>query len=114
MEGVHGEALEATDFDGLLVVAVHHAGAFAEDVYGAGARATGAENVGVEDRFRGTFKIAGGNLLDELGHVDVRGASGHAGSVEAVETAMGFGDGRGFLKRRMEVRKARGNVTRGG
>ena len=36
VEGIHGEALQAGDLDGLLVVAVHDAGAFAENVDGAG------------------------------------------------------------------------------
>ena len=90
-ESIHGEALEAADFDGLLVVAMIDAGAFAEDVHRADAGAAGAEDVGVEDGERGAAKIVLGDFLDEARNVDVRGAGGGAGGVEAVEAAVGFG-----------------------
>ena len=91
VERVHGEALEARDLDRLLVEAVHHAGAFAQDFHRAGAGTAGAQDVGVEDGARGAGKIAAGDFLDEAGNVDVGGAGGGAGGIEAVETTIGFG-----------------------
>ncbi len=90
---LHGEALQAADRDGLLVVAMQHAGAFAEDIDGAGAGAALAENVGFEDGARGAFEVVAGDLLDEARDVDVGGAGGGAGRIEAVEAAVGFRNG---------------------
>ena len=89
------------DSDGLLVVAMQDAGAFAEDIDGTGARAAFAEDVGVEDGLRGAFEVVAGDLLDEARDVDVRGAGGGAGRVEAVEAAIGFGHG-GRVDRRAD------------
>jgi hypothetical protein len=101
VESVHSEALQAADFDGLLVVAMHDAGAFAKDIYGTGAGAAGTEDVRFKDGFGRTFEVIRGDLLDEFWDVDVRWAGLHAGSVEAVKTAMSFGDGSGFFEGRM-------------
>ena len=68
------------------------AGAFAEYVDGADARATGAEDVGVEDAEGGAAQVAGGDALDEAGDIDVCGAGGGAGRVEAVEAAVRLND----------------------
>ncbi len=109
-EGFHGEALQAADLDRLLVVAMQHAGAFAEDIHGTGARAACAEDVGVEDGLCRAFEVIAGDLLDEARDVDVRGTGGRAGRVEAVEAAVGFSHGGRLIERRMQVRKARSNL----
>ena len=96
VEAVHGVALQPAYLNGLLVVAMVDAGAFAEDVNGADAGATRAENVGFKNSLRGTGEISLRDLLDEARNVDVRGASGGAGRVEAVEAAVGFD--KGFLR----------------
>ena len=102
---LHGVALQAADFDGLLIVAMHHAGAFAQDVHGTDAGATQAEDVGIENGLRGAAQIAGGDLLDEARHVDVGGAGRGARSIETVEAAVGF-HGRGLrIEGGMEVRE---------
>src|SRR2546423_1373405 len=49
VERVRGKALQPCDLDGLLVVAVHHARAFAQDLDRAGASAAGAQDIGVQN-----------------------------------------------------------------
>ena len=69
------------DLDGLAIVAVHDASAFAEHLDRAGARATAAQNVGVENAQRRAAQVAGGDALDEagtsmwVGQAAVQGAS---------------------------------------
>src|SRR5258708_5207029 len=84
--------LQTADFDGLLVVAVHHATAFAEDIYGADSRTAQAQDVGVEDGLGAAAQIAAGDLFDEARNVDVRGAGCRARGVETEEAAVGFGE----------------------
>ena len=107
VERVHGEALQPCDLNGLFVVAVHHAGAFAQDLDRASAGAAGAKDVGVQDGAGGSGQVAAGDLLDKTGNIDMRGASRGAGRIEAVEAPIGFGD-RGLpVQRRMEITEAR-------
>ena len=108
VKGVHGVALERTDLDGFAVVMVEDAGAFAEDLDGAGAGAGGAENVGVENGLGRAVEIVGGDFFDEARDVDVGGAGLHAGRVETEEAAVGFGDGGLAVERGAEVGEARG------
>ena len=49
MEVIHRATLQTSDFDGLAIVAVHNAGAFAEDLDGADSGATGTEEIGIEN-----------------------------------------------------------------
>ena len=105
MKCVHGEALQAADLDGLLVVAMHDAGAFAQHFDGADAGTTGAQDVGIENGVRRAAQVAGGDFLDEARHVDVGGAGGGAGRIEAVEAAIGFHQHRRGVERRMNFRK---------
>jgi hypothetical protein len=109
-EGVHGVTLQTADFDGLLVVAMIDAGTFAENIHGTDARATGAENVGVEDGKRGAAEIALGDLFDEARNVNVGGTGRGAGSVEAVEAPVGFGEGGLMVEGRMKVRETNEEV----
>ena len=102
---LHRVALQAADFDGLLVVAMHHAGAFAEDVHGADARAAQAEDVGVENGLGGAAQVAGRDLLDEARHVDVGGAGRGARGIEAVEAAIGFHGGGLRIEGGVEIRE---------
>lgn len=107
MEAVHGEALKAADLDGLFGVVMEDAGAFTENLDGTGAGATGAEDVGIEDGACGAFEIACGDLFNEAGDVNVGGAGGGAGGVEAKEAAVGF-YGRGWgIEGRPDVLEAR-------
>ena len=90
VEGVDRVPLQQCNLDGLAVVAMHHAGAFAQHIDGAGTRATAAQNVGIENAQRGAAQVAGGDALDESGNVDVRGTGGRAGRVETIEAAVGL------------------------
>src|SRR5579862_3524359 len=90
MERVHSVALEAADLNGLAIVAMHDAGAFAEDIDGADAGATGTEEIRVENCERGAAQVAGGDFFDEARNVDVGGTGGGAGRIEAEEAAVGF------------------------
>ena len=102
VERVHGVALQAADLDGLPVVAVQHAGAFAQHVHRADARAAQPQNVGVENGRGRAAQVAGSDLLDEARHVDVGGAGPRARRVEAEQAAIGFGQGRLLVERRMQ------------
>ena len=53
VEVLHGVALEEADGDGLMVDVLVDASAFTQDLDGADARATEAENVGIENGFGG-------------------------------------------------------------
>jgi len=90
----------------LLVVAVIYTGAFAENVYRTDAGAAGAEDVGVENGQRRATKIALGDFLNKTRNVDVGGASGGAGRVEAVKAAIGFSDCGLIVERGVNFRKA--------
>jgi hypothetical protein len=87
------------------------AGAFAEDIYGAGAGAAFTHDVGFQDRLCGAFEVIAGDLFDEPRDVNVRGAGGGAGCIEAVEAAVGLGDGCGLIEARVEIRKTRSNLV---
>jgi len=78
-------ALQQRDLDRLLIAIVEHAGTLAQDLDGTGARARVPERVRIEDHACRTAQVAGGDLLDERGHVDVRGAGDGAGRVVAVQ-----------------------------
>ena len=93
MESVHGVALQAADLDGLLVVAMHHAGAFAEHFHRADARAAAAEDIGIENASAPSRADCPCDSLDEAGHVDVGGTGGGAGRVKTIEAAVGLNDG---------------------
>ena len=111
-ERVHGEALQAADSDGLLVIAVRRTQAPSQStsLSRAGAGAAFAEDIGVENSARGALEVVGGDLLDEARDVDVRWAGGGARSVETVEAAIGFRDGGGLIEGRMKVRETRSNL----
>ncbi len=106
VERIHGEALQPGDLDRLFVVAMHHAGAFAQHLHRAGAGAAGAQDVGVEDGAGGAGKVAAGDFLDEAGNIDMRGAGGGAGRIEAVEAAIGFGHRSLPVERRMQISRS--------
>jgi hypothetical protein len=101
-------ALETADFDGLLVVAMIDASAFAENVHGADAGTAGAENVCVENGERGAAQITLRDFFDETRYINVRGASGDTRGVETVEAAVGFGKCGLVVEGRMEIREASG------
>ena len=77
-----------------MIVAVHHASAFAEHFDRAGFSATAAKNIGVENAQRGAAKVAGADALDEARNIDMRGACAGAGRVETIQAAIGFNHGR--------------------
>ena len=86
-------ALEQADGDGLVVDVLIDASTFAQDLHGADARATEAEDVGIENCFGRTHQISGGDFLDEARDVYMRGASGGTGCIEAEQAAVGFCNG---------------------
>ncbi len=99
---LHGVTLEKADGDGLMVDVVIDAGTFAEDLNGADARATQAQNIGVENCFGGTEEVAGGDFLDETRDIYMRGAGAGARRIKAEQAAVGFGYGCLRAERRME------------
>ena len=52
IEPIHRVALQASDLDGLPVVAMHHAGAFAQHIHRADARTAQAQNIRIQNRQR--------------------------------------------------------------
>ena len=64
-------ALQASNFDGLLIVDVHDARAFAQNVHWTNARTTEAEDIGFQNRHRRTAQISRGNFLDEARNVNM-------------------------------------------
>src|SRR6202011_2108006 len=68
--GLHGETLEAPDFDWLFFALMHDAGAFAEDFDRADAGAACAQNIRLQDRAGRSSNIARRNLLVEPRHID--------------------------------------------
>ena len=105
---VHGVALQPSDLDGPLIVAVHHACAFAQHVHRAHPRAAQPQNIRVQDGHGRAARIAAGDLLDEAGNIDVRGAGVGARRIEAVEAAVGFHQRLAASQRRMDLGKAVG------
>ena len=103
-------ALQAANLDRLFVIAMHHAGAFAEHGNRADAGAARPENIGVEDGHRGAAQISRGDLLDKAGNVNVGRAGGGAGRVEAVQAAVRLNHRSLRGKGRMQVRKALGDL----
>ena len=85
-------ALEPADFDRVAVAIKHHAGAFAEDLGRADARAAGAQDVGGEDGARGAGDVAGHDFLDEGRDVDAGRAGRDAGGIETEETTRRLDD----------------------
>ena len=85
IEMIHRVALQPADLDGLLVVAMHHASAFAQ-AHPRGRRASNSAREYSQSRIvsRGAAQISAGDFLDEARHVDVRRAGGGAGRVETV------------------------------
>ena len=114
MQSVHGIALQTADLNGLLVVAVQHAGALAQHLHRAGSGTAQAKNVGVKNCLRGAFEIVVRDLLDEARHVDMRGAGLRTRRVEAKQAAVGFSERGRTIKWRMKVREARRNLRRAG
>ena len=106
VEKVHGVALQASDLDRLLIVLVHDAGAFAQNVDRTDARAAQRQNVRIQNGLGRSAQVAAGDLLDEARHIDVRGAGARAGRVEAVEAAVGFHHRGARFERRMDLGEA--------
>ncbi len=102
VEVFHGVALEKADSDGLLVDVVINASAFAQDLHGTYARATEAENVGIENCFGRAYEVAGGDFLDEARDIYMSGASAGARRIKAEQAAVGFCHGCLRTERRME------------
>ena len=102
---VHGIALQPPDLDGLPVVPLHHAVAFAQHVHRAHSRATQSENVGIENGQRGAAQIAARYLLDKARHIDMRRARRRARRVETEQAAVGLGQSGLRIERRMQIGK---------
>ena len=83
---VGDEALEAADRDRFALDAAHTL-ALALRLLRTYAAADGGQGGGALDHLIGGLEIAGGDLLDEFGDVDVHRAAGHAGGIFAVEAA---------------------------
>jgi hypothetical protein len=90
---IHGVALQAANFDGLLFLLVHHAGAFAEDFGGANAAATVSEDIGFENHARGATEIVRGDFFNERRNIYVGGTRDGAGRIKAKKTACSFDGG---------------------
>jgi hypothetical protein len=106
MERVHREPLQPRDLNWLLVVTMHHTGAFTQHLYRTRARTAGAKDVRIEDGARRAGEIATGDLLYEARHINVCRTSGCAGRIKAVETAIRLSHGSLPLERRVQITEA--------
>jgi hypothetical protein len=99
--------LQRSDRDRRPALVLEDAGALAQDLDRADARAGGAEDVSLEDRFGGRSRISVCDLGDEPRHVDSCGAGDGARrwSVRsaALEAAVCFDDRLGRLERRPQL-----------
>jgi hypothetical protein len=102
-------SLQPPDDNG-LVFRPKHASAFAQFLHRAYARARGAEQIGLQDGARGPSQIAGGNLLDELGNIDVRRTGVRTRSIEAHQASCCFNGG--FVARKWRQKFVEGIRTR--
>ena len=93
----------APDRDRPLLLVVQHAGALAEHLDRAHARAGVAEHVRFQDRPRGAAQVAGRDLADERRDVDLGRARPDAGRVVAVEAARGLVGRRDRRQPRVDV-----------
>ena len=110
VQRVHREALQARNLDRLLIEAVHHAGAFAQNLHRAGAGAACAQNIGVENGAGGPRKIAAGDLLNKARNIDMRRTCAGAGRIEAEEATIGLWNRSLFVERRMQIAETRGGL----
>src|SRR3954462_6857986 len=108
MQRIHCEALQLCNLYRLLVVPMHHACALTQHIDRTGARATGPQNISVEDRLGRAFQISARNLLDKPRDINMRRARSRAGSIEAVQASIRLHNGRTMTERRMQVRKTSG------
>ena len=95
---------------GAFISSVIDARPFAEDLGRAGAGATAAEDVGVEDRPGRADLVAMQDLADEPGDVDVRRAGPGARGVEAEQAARGLDPGLVDRQRRRDVGEPRAQI----
>src|SRR5437762_14314115 len=84
---------------------MHHAGAFAQHIHRTNARAAQSQNIRIQNGQRAPTQIPARDLLDESRHVNVRGASRHAGGVETEQTPIGFHYGGLRIQSRMQFPK---------
>jgi hypothetical protein len=89
----------------LFVVAVKDAGSFAQNFHRAHPRATGPQNVGIQNRKRRSTQILLGNFLDESWNINMRWASGRARSVETIQTTIGLRQRGNRTQRRVNFSK---------
>src|SRR5262249_13207682 len=94
-------ALQCADRDGLRVLVIAHACAFAKNLRRTDARAHAAQRICGQYVGRGALQVAVADLADEAGNIDLRGTRLHAWRVVAVVTAArGRGGSRGIEQRR--------------
>ena len=105
---IGGVALQASNFHRAAFELIDDAHAFAQNFGGADSRATGAENVCLQNDARGTSRVAVRNLADEGRDIDARGTGLDARSVETEQTAMSFDERLARFQRRVEVGKIGG------
>ena len=108
-------ALEAADLDRLAPLVLENAGAFAEELDRADARARSAEQVLGEDDPGGAGRVVPGDRGDELRHGDTGRARGHARGLRvgpaAFEAPVGLHERLGVLERGRQLVE---NQPRGG
>ena len=103
LEGVHRVTLQPGNLDRRVVVAMHHACAFAEHFHRAGLRTACAKNIRIQNPQCRTAQIPGADALDKARNVDMRGAGAGAGRVKAIQATIGFNDCSLRLQRRLDV-----------
>ncbi len=105
-------ALQAADLHRLALGDLTHADLLAQGLGRADAGAHATKNVLVEDGFRRTQRIAGGNLPDEQRDVDRSRAGLHAGRVVAEIAAVGLDQRLVMIERGVQVGKIVGILRR--
>src|SRR5882757_742125 len=88
MQRVHREPLQPRDLNGLLVIAMHHAGSLAQNLDRTRPGTTRAQNIRIEDRASRTGKITAGDLLDEPRHINMSRTSRGTRRIKTVEATI--------------------------
>ena len=102
---VGGVALQQSDRDGLVLGGIAYAGAFAQILDRAHARAGSAENIFLEDIARRTDEVAAADLVDEARNVDAGRARLRAWRVETEIATIGLDRRLMRVQRRLDVGK---------
>jgi hypothetical protein len=93
VERVHREPLQPRNLNRLLVVTMHNARAFTQNLHRTRSSTTGTQDIRIEDGPRRASEIAARYFFYEARHINMRRASNRAGRIKAEEAAIRLWDG---------------------